>query len=188
MRPRCELRNDVTMDGVERDGTRRSSAIAARSSPLGVVPLARVDRDRVLVEALRRREPTAAERLITTYAAPAYRLAVRITGSAPDAEDVVQEAFWSVVRKIDTFRGDSAFGSWLYRIVANGAYGKLRREHARRSNRSLDEIRSTFDEHDGHREVLYVEEELARLHASVFGRHRQSLGAPSASRDRLVGT
>jgi RNA polymerase sigma-70 factor, ECF subfamily len=148
------LRNDVTMDGVERDGTRRPSGIAARSSPLGVVPLARVDRDRVLVEALRRREPTAAERLITAYAAPAYRLAVRITGSAPDAEDVVQEAFWSVVRKIDTFRGDSAFGSWLYRIVANGAYGKLRREHARRSNRSLDEIRSTFDEHDGHREVV----------------------------------
>lgn len=116
------------------------------------MPLVRADRDRVLVEALRRREPTAAERLITTYAASAYRLAVRITGSAPDAEDVVQEAFWSVVRKIDTFRGDSAFGSWLYRIVANGAYGKLRGEHARRSSRSLDEIRSTFDEHDGHRQ------------------------------------
>ena len=63
------MRNDVTMDGVERDGTQRSSAIAARSSPLGVVPLARLDRDRVLVEALRRREPTAAERLIIAHAA-----------------------------------------------------------------------------------------------------------------------
>jgi len=35
---------------------------------------------------------------------------------------VVQDALWAVVRKIDTFRGDAAFGSWLYRVVANAAY------------------------------------------------------------------
>jgi len=39
-----------------------------------------------------------------------------------DAEEAVQDAFLSLIRKIDTFRGDSAFGSWLYRIVANAAY------------------------------------------------------------------
>ena len=38
----------------------------------------------------------------------------------------MQDAFWTVVRKIDSFRGESAFGSWLYRIVANAAYQKLR--------------------------------------------------------------
>src|SRR2546423_2244442 len=87
----------------------------------------RAERDLDLVEALRRREPTAAERLVATYGERAYRLAVRITGDGQDAEEVVQDACWGVVRKIDTFRGDSAFGSWFYRIVANGAYGKLRR-------------------------------------------------------------
>src|SRR5467141_458281 len=99
----------------------------------------RVDRDRDLVEGLRRHEAAAAERLVTTYGDRAYRLARGITGNAEDAEEVVQDVFWTVVRKIDTFRGESAFGSWLYRIVANAAYQKLRRP-GRRSEISLDEV------------------------------------------------
>src|SRR5437870_10998562 len=79
------------------------------------------DRDLGLLESLRLHDPTAAERLVATYGERAYRLATSITGNEQDAEEVVQDAFWTVVRKIDTFRGESAFGSWLYRIVANAA-------------------------------------------------------------------
>jgi len=86
----------------------------------------RADRDLALLEALRRRESTATERLVATYGDRAYRLAIRITGSGSDAEEVVQDAFWAVVRKIDTFRGDAALGSWVYRIVANAACQKVR--------------------------------------------------------------
>jgi RNA polymerase sigma-70 factor, ECF subfamily len=86
----------------------------------------RVDRDRELIEALRREDPGAAERLLRAYGDRAYRLAVRITRSRQDAEEVVQDALLTVVRKIDTFRGDAAFGSWFYRIVANAAYQKIR--------------------------------------------------------------
>ena len=46
------------------------------------------------------------------YGHHAYRLAVGLTRNAQDAEEVVQDAAWAVARKIDTFRGDSAFGSW----------------------------------------------------------------------------
>ena len=81
----------------------------------------RIDRDDDLLDALRSGDPRAAECLVSRYGERAYRLARRITGNGQDAEEVVQDAFWSVVRKIDTFRGDSAFGSWLYRIVANAA-------------------------------------------------------------------
>jgi RNA polymerase sigma-70 factor, ECF subfamily len=109
-------------------------------------PPARVDRDWPVVEALRRRDPTAAERLVATYGDRAYRLAIRITGSRQDAEEAIQDAFWNVVRKIDTFRGDSGFGSWLYRIVANAAYGTLRRGYGRRLDRSLDEPLPLFGE------------------------------------------
>src|SRR2546422_4818154 len=106
----------------------------------------KMDRDPQLVEALRLRQPTAAERLVATYGDRAYRLATGITGHAQDAEEVVQDAFWTVVQKIDTFRGDSAFGSWLYRIVANAAYQKLRVQRARRRDLSFDEVEMSLDE------------------------------------------
>ena len=111
---------------------------------------ARVDRDRQLVEALRRREPAAAELLVASYGDRAYRLAIGIAGSARDAEEVVQDAFWTVVRKIDTFRSESAFGSWFYRIVANAAYQKLRRRPSRRGEISLDEVLPMFHENGQH--------------------------------------
>ena len=77
----------------------------------------------------RRREAgaDAAEALVSTYGARAYRLAVRITGSGADAEDVVQAALWTVVRRVEMFRGDAALGTWIYLITANAAYDKLRR-------------------------------------------------------------
>ena len=110
----------------------------------------RADRDLALVDALRLREPTAAERLVAAYGDRAYRLATGITGNGQDAEEVVQDACWSVVRKIDSFRGESTFGSWFYRIVANAAYGKLRSRQSRPRELSLDEVLPFFDEHGRH--------------------------------------
>jgi len=123
----------------------------------------RADGDQDTPEALRRRDPTAAERLVTRYGERAYRLACRITRNDQDAEDVVQDAFWTVVRKIDTFRGESAFGSWLYRIVANAAYVKLRGGKNRRQEISLGEALPLFDEGARHAAPvtdwsLYVED------------------------------
>src|SRR5262245_16328358 len=92
----------------------------------------RTDRDADLLDALRRGDAMAAELLATRYGKRAHRLATRITSNGEDAEEVVQDAFWAVVRRIDSFRGESAFGSWLYRIVANAAYQKLRRQQSRR--------------------------------------------------------
>src|SRR5207247_4442352 len=110
----------------------------------------RIDRDGSLVAALRRGDPTAAEDLVAAYGDRACRLATRMTGNAPDAEEAVQDAFLSVIRKIDTFRGDSAFGSWLYRIVANAAYQHCRRRGGRVADVSLDRLLPMFDVHGGH--------------------------------------
>jgi RNA polymerase sigma-70 factor (ECF subfamily) len=106
----------------------------------------RADRDGELVEALRRGVPTAAERLVATYGSRAYRLAIAITRNGADAEEVVQDALCSVIRSIETFRAESAFGSWLYRIVANAAYQKLRGRSARPVTISLDEVLPAFHE------------------------------------------
>src|SRR6266436_5348404 len=110
----------------------------------------RIDRDGSLVTALRRGDPTAAEDLVASYGDRACRLATRITGNAQDAEEAVQDAFLSVIRKIDRFRGDSAFGSWLYRIVANAGYERCRRRRGRGADVSLDKLLPEFDAHGRH--------------------------------------
>src|SRR4029434_10966887 len=47
-------------------------------------------------------------------------------GANEDAEEAAQDALWTAARKIQMFKGESAFGSWIYRITANAAYQKLR--------------------------------------------------------------
>jgi DNA-directed RNA polymerase specialized sigma subunit, sigma24 homolog len=79
-----------------------------RTEPEGELP------EGELVERLRRRERDAAEALVTEYGDRVYRLALRITGNPSDAEEVVQDAFWTVTRKIDTFRGDARL--WLVAV------------------------------------------------------------------------
>jgi RNA polymerase sigma factor (sigma-70 family) len=123
-------------------------------APESKAVVSRVDRDRALVEARRRREPSAADDLLATYGDRACRLATRLTGNPQDAEEVVQDAFWCVIRQIDTFRRESAFGSWLYRIVANAAYQKLRRRAVRRRELSLDEMLPAFDHRGKHVEPV----------------------------------
>ena len=48
-----------------------------------------------------------------------YSIALRMTGNAADAEDLTQESFISVLRRVASFRGDASFTTWLYRIVIN---------------------------------------------------------------------
>src|SRR6266581_6586438 len=113
----------------------------------------RVDRDAALVEALRRGDEAASELLLETYGDRVYRLAIRITGNEQDAEEVAQDALWTAARKIETFKGESAFGSWVYRITANTAYQKLRGRRSRRNEVSWDDLAPAFDEQGQHAEV-----------------------------------
>jgi RNA polymerase sigma-70 factor (ECF subfamily) len=117
-------------------------------------PTGRVDRDAALVDALRRQEPGAPEALVAAYGDRVYRLAIRITGNEQDAEEVVQDALWTAARKIDTFKGESAFGSWLYRITANTAYQKLRGRQGRRQEISWEDLLPAFDEQGQHAEPV----------------------------------
>lgn len=61
----------------------------------------------------------SAEDLFEQYAAKIYGLALKCGLSARDAEDGVQEVFIKVQRKLDTFRGESALSTWLYRVAVN---------------------------------------------------------------------
>jgi RNA polymerase sigma-70 factor, ECF subfamily len=89
-------------------------------------------------------DEAAFEELLTRYEARAYRLAFRLTGTAADAEDVVQDAFLSAYRGLAGFRGDAGFSTWLFRIVTNAALMQ-RRGRKRRPTVSLDDGLPRFD-------------------------------------------
>jgi RNA polymerase sigma-70 factor (ECF subfamily) len=112
------------------------------------------DGDAELVEALRREDPEAPEHLVETYGDRVYRLALRITGSNEDAEEAAQDALWTAARKISTFKGESAFGSWLYRIAANAAYQKLRARKSKAHEIAMDDVLPTFDDDGRHFEPM----------------------------------
>jgi RNA polymerase sigma-70 factor (ECF subfamily) len=114
----------------------------------------RVDPDASLLEGLRQEAPEATEHLVERYADRVYRLAQRITGSREDAEEVTQDALWTAARKIQSFKGDSAFGSWLYRIAANAAYMKLRSRRARAREIALDDVLPALAENGAHFEPM----------------------------------
>jgi RNA polymerase sigma-70 factor (ECF subfamily) len=105
----------------------------------------KIDRDAQLLEALRAESPEATEMLVDTYGDRVYRLTYRITGSNEDAEEATQDALWTAARKIASFKGESQFGSWLYRIAANAAYQKLRSRKAKGREIALDDVLPTLD-------------------------------------------
>ncbi|MGH7279121.1 MAG: RNA polymerase sigma factor [Candidatus Rokuibacteriota bacterium] len=114
----------------------------------------RVDADADLVEALRRENAEAADLLVERYGDRVYRLARRITGLNEDAEEVAQDALWTAARKIGTFKGESAFGSWLYRITANAAYMKLRTRKTKAREIALDDVLPPLEEDGRHFEPM----------------------------------
>ncbi len=116
-------------------------------------PRKAIDPDAALVDQIRRGEAGAVEGLVGAYGDRVYRLALRITGNASDAEEVVQDTLLAASRKIDTFRGMAAFGSWVYRITANMAYQKLRAKRSKRNEVSWQDLGPSFDDKGQHMEV-----------------------------------
>ena len=68
--------------------------------------------------------------LVQKYQNRLYSSMVQITKSESEAEDVVQDAFVLAFSKLDTFKGDSAFFTWIYRIAFNVAISRIRRKHS----------------------------------------------------------
>ncbi|HYA98176.1 MAG TPA: sigma-70 family RNA polymerase sigma factor [Methylomirabilota bacterium] len=80
------------------------------------------------VRLARRGEPAAFDRLFELHGRRVYALCLRMTSNPAEAEDLAQETFLRVFRKIRTFRGDSAFSTWLHRVAVNVVLMQLRRK------------------------------------------------------------
>src|SRR5271163_4392562 len=84
------------------------------------------------------------DRVFREYAPRVYHLARRMLGNDADAEDVTQDVLLQVVRKLPTFRGESAFPTWLHRVTVNAAL-----LHQRRSRRTEQQVAESLDDVSG---------------------------------------
>ncbi|HEY2435315.1 MAG TPA: RNA polymerase sigma factor [Vicinamibacterales bacterium] len=87
--------------------------------------------DLALVARCRGGDLGAFEQLYKAHAGRLYSLAYRMVGNATDAEDLLQEIFLSAHRKLESFRGDAALGTWLYRLATNHVLDYVRSRAAR---------------------------------------------------------
>lgn len=87
-----------------------------------------------LVERAQRADSAAFETLYRMHIDKIYGLCLRMTGNVAEAEDCTQDAFIQAWSKLDKFRGQSAFGTWLHSVAVNTVLGRMRkskREHDR---------------------------------------------------------
>ena len=93
-------------------------------------------------------DDSAFEAIVERFQARVFRLVCRLT-TETDAPDVLQETFLQAYRHLSSFRGESQFGTWLYRIATNAAL-MHRRASARRPSEPLDAFLPRFDDQGKH--------------------------------------
>lgn len=108
------------------------------SAPADTVPL-----DSDVVKRAQQGDSDAFAALFHAHKARIYSVCLRMTNNAAEAEDLTQDAFLQVFRKIATFRGDSAFSTWLHRIAVNTVLMHFRKKSL--SQVSLDQPYSNGD-------------------------------------------
>jgi RNA polymerase sigma-70 factor (ECF subfamily) len=89
-----------------------------------------VDTPRLIMRT-RAGDAAAVEELIHTYHPLIYRLAISMLDDPAEADEATQEALVTAIERLDSFRGEASFGTWLYAIALNECRGRLRKRRAR---------------------------------------------------------
>jgi RNA polymerase sigma-70 factor (ECF subfamily) len=111
--------------------------------------------------------------ILDRYRERIYRTALKVTNNHNDAEDVVQEVSLTIYRKAHSFRTDSKFSTWLYRLVTNEAISRLRKIKRERTV-SLDDFMPRFED-DGHHAERPVVDWSQEVEKKVAGKEIQSI-------------
>jgi RNA polymerase sigma-70 factor, ECF subfamily len=98
--------------------------------------------ERQLLRRLRERDERAFKELVETHRDIVFNLTFRMLGNRAEAEDVAQEVFITVFKTIDSFREESKFSTWLYRVTVNHCKNRIK-YLARRHDRDRDELDET---------------------------------------------
>ena len=118
------------------------------------------DSDKDLIEGCQRGESEAFRALFDKYKDTVYSIALRYSGDTAVAQDIAQDTFLKLFSTVGSFRGDSNFESWLYRMVVNSCFDQRRK--TRRLTPLLDEVLSLLRTPD-----LSVLDEVLRTEMSA---------------------
>jgi len=110
------------------------------------------------IEAAKNGSAEAFETLYHAHKRRIYSLCLRMTGNTEDAEELTQEAFLQLFRKIESFRGDAAFSTWLHRLTVNLVLMRFRKKGL--ITTSLDEPISSENDSGASREIGVQDEML----------------------------
>jgi RNA polymerase sigma-70 factor (ECF subfamily) len=99
--------------------------------------------DTELVKGVMNGEESCFVELVEKYGSKVFNLAMRITRNQEDAEDVLQEVFITVFKKLESFQHKAQFSSWLYRVAMNSSFMKIRSRNRRRTV-SIEDVEPTI--------------------------------------------
>ena len=131
------LRNPRTMGSDESGGGQGERGGGTRGPETRDHMLSQVPRridDTMLVREAQRGDRTAFEELVRHYDQAVLRLAMHLTGSDHEAQDIYQEAFLKAYKNIGRFRFECSFYTWIYRIVTNLCLDNIRKKQVRKES------------------------------------------------------
>lgn len=126
----------------------------------------RLPEDTELLERARAGSADALEQLVRRHQGVVYRFLLGFLKDEDQAADATQDTFLKALDRLDGFRGDSAFRTWLLVIAKNEALGLIR-SRGRRREESLDETVPLADRSEGPDEVAVRGEELRRVREAL---------------------
>jgi RNA polymerase sigma-70 factor (ECF subfamily) len=133
MDPSKRTMSEMALPPVTAAPEARGAAAAPATSSAEAAPGREATAERTLVDRARAGDEEAFEMLVDLHRDRVFALALRVTRSRDDAQDVAQEAFVRAWLALPRFRGDSSFGTWLHRIVARRAVDRAVTLQARRA-------------------------------------------------------
>ncbi len=133
------------------------------------------DAEQVWVQRAQAADARAFEALYREHVGRVYGLCLRMTGSPSEAEDCAQEAFIQAWTKLDKFRGDSSFGTWMHKVAVNVVLGRMRKSRREQDRiRAVSEIappRETTNDSGGMQDLEQAMNELPSGARHVFVLH-----------------
>jgi len=149
--------------------------------------LSRID-DTQLVREAQRGNRAAFEELVRQYDQAVLRLALHLTGSAHEAQDIYQEAFLKAYRNLGSFRFECSFYTWIYRIVSNLCLDHLRKRQVRKEDApvAVDGEGQTYDVLDQVPDARAGSNPEHQLMSREVGQRIQSALEQLSAKERLV--